>query len=139
MPTTDLGLAQFCGGRCFATNKATKQAWHPGKSFQNECPNYYYEMKIFSNDRHPDWYRDAKPNDGRTWLKSSVTGVSCPDPMDRNKNDYSLCKKKKIANSKMNDMKLMKAKGGHSWPPILCKEISDVLCGHFCPSLEFMI
>jgi len=37
----------------------------------------------------------------------------------------------------MNDLKLMKVKGGHSWPPILCEDYSDVLCGHFCPSLCF--
>jgi len=30
----------------------------------------------------------------------------------------------------------MKVKGGHSWPPILCEEYSEVLCGHFCPSLR---
>jgi hypothetical protein len=26
-----------------------------------------------------------------------------------------------IAKSKMNDLSLMKAKGGHSWPPLLCE------------------
>jgi hypothetical protein len=31
----------------------------------------------------------------------------------------------------------MKIKGGVSWPPILCKEYSDLLCGHFCPSFMF--
>ena len=34
----------------------------------------------------------------------------------------------------MNDMNLMKLKGGHSWPPILCEENCDMLCGHFCPT-----
>jgi len=42
---------------------------------------------------------------------------------------------KVFAKNKKNDLNLMNAKGGHSWPPILCEEISDVLCGHFCPSL----
>ena len=50
--------------------------------------------------------------------KVNVTGVSCPDPMDRIKNDSSLCKMNEFAMSKMNDLKLMKAKGGHSWPPV---------------------
>ena len=51
--------------------------------------------------------------------KVNVTGVSCPDPMDRIKNDISLCKLNIIAKNKMNDLKLMKAKGGHSWPPMI--------------------
>jgi len=42
---------------------------------------------------------------------------------------------KVFAKNKKNDLKLMNVKGGHSWTPILCEEISDVLCGHFCPSL----
>jgi hypothetical protein len=50
--------------------------------------------------------------------------------MDRKKNDSNLCKIKEITTSKMNDLNLMKVKGGHSWPPILCEEICDVLCGH---------
>jgi len=35
----------------------------------------------------------------------------------------------------MNGLILMKAKGGHSWPPLLCEENNDVQCGHFCPSV----
>jgi len=32
----------------------------------------------------------------------------------------------------LQDLKLKKVKGGLSWPPILCEEYSDMLCGHLC-------
>ena len=50
--------------------------------------------------------------------KVNVPGVSCPDPLDRIKNDSSLYKLKVVAKNKMNDLNLMKVKGGHSWPPM---------------------
>ena len=54
--------------------------------------------------------------------KVNVTGVSCPDPLDRIKNDSSLCKLKVFAKNKNKDLNLITAKGGHSWPPIMCEE-----------------
>ena len=58
--------------------------------------------------------------------KVTVRGVSCPDRLDRIKNDSSLCGLNEIAKSKMNDLNLMKAKGGHSWPPVNVEERSTM-------------
>ena len=91
-------------------------------------------MKIFSNDRHTI---APNPMMAERGSKGKVIGVSCPDPMDRNKNDSSLCMLNEFANDKKNELNLMNAKGGHSWPPILCNGFSDMLCGHFCPSHKY--
>ena len=58
--------------------------------------------------------------------KGNVIGMSCPDPLDRIKNDSSLCMLNEFTKSKMNDLKMMKAKGGHSWPPVNVEEISTM-------------
>jgi hypothetical protein len=70
--------------------------------------------------------------------KQKVHGASCPNPMDRIKNDSGLYRLNEFAKSKMNYLKLMKGKGGHSWPPILSKDFSELLCGHFCPSFRLL-
>ncbi len=59
----------------------------------------------------------AKPNDGRQWLKRNCLPGVMPRSDGQIKNDPSLCELKEIAISKVNDLNVMKAKGGHSWPP----------------------
>jgi hypothetical protein len=65
--------------------------------------------------------------------KGNVHGMSYPDPMDRIKNDSGLYRLSEFAKSKMNYLKLIKGKGGHSYPSILWNGFRKLLCSRFCP------
>jgi hypothetical protein len=46
---------------------------------------------------------------------------------------------KDFTNSKMNDMKLKKAKGGHSWPQVMCEEIAECAMRPFLSIVEAFV
>jgi hypothetical protein len=76
-------LAQFCGGRCLQREKPQNKPETPENIFRMNLRNICVRTKYFQMTVT----ELRQTHDGRQWLKRKSYWVSCPDPMDRIKND----------------------------------------------------